>query len=78
MRPQADLDAILNTAGRTTVVAELAKAVEAFAMTAEQLREVVLAGFRHSFYPGPWAEREAYVARAAAFYDRLAREHGVA
>jgi len=48
----------------TTTVNEFAMAVSTFDMTLEQLRDVVCAGFKRSFYPGDYNERRAYVKQA--------------
>jgi len=61
----------------TTTPAELRIVVDAFNITPKQLRDIVLGGFKRSFYPGPYAERRAYVRNVTAYYDRLAKEHGV-
>jgi adenosine deaminase len=59
---------------RTTVTDEILRAVEAFGMTVEQLRRVVIHGFKRGFYPGLYREKRAYVRQVIDFYDRIVAE----
>jgi len=59
----------------TTVTRELKLCTDNLTLTDSQFRDLVLAGFKRSFYPGPYAEKRAYVRRAINLYDRLARQH---
>lgn len=60
---------------RTTTVAELHKVIDAFHLSPKQVRDIVINGFKRSFYPGPYNERRAYVRKVTDFYDRVVREH---
>ena len=62
---------------RTSVTQEIEQACEAFRLTPEQLRNIIIYGFKRSFYPGTYGEKRAYVRRVIDHYDRLARQHGV-
>ena len=62
---------------RTSVTAEIAQACEAFALTHEQLRDMIIYGFKRNFYPGTYREKRAYVRQVIDFYDQVEREHGV-
>ncbi|MEM7051849.1 MAG: adenosine deaminase family protein [Acidobacteriota bacterium] len=62
---------------RTSVTQEIAQACDAFAMTPEELRNVVIHGFKRSFFPGTYREKRAYVRQVIDFYDRVAAEHGI-
>jgi len=42
--------------------------------TSRQFRNLVVAGFKGSFYPGPYREKRAYVRRAINRYEALERE----
>jgi adenosine deaminase len=68
----------LNTDNRlvsdTTMVDEIAKAIEAFELTPKQLREIVLCGFKRSFFQGPYADKRKHVRVCMDTYDRLANE----
>merc|ERR1712093_555446 len=79
---KTNLCVTLNTDNRlvsnTTTVAELKKGIEAFRLSPKQLRDIVITGFKRSFYPGPYEERRAYVRKVMDYYDHLAKEHGIA
>jgi adenosine deaminase len=62
---------------RTTVTQELAKAVAAFQWNPAELRNVILHGFKRSFFPGSYREKRAYVRAVIDHYDRVARAHGL-
>jgi len=72
----------LNTDNRlvssTTVTDELEKAVVHCGVTPGQLRQIVLAGFKKSFFYGDFIKRREYIARVAHYYDELSAKHGVA
>lgn len=58
----------------TTVSRELELAVEHIPMTRGQFRNLVIAGFKGSFYPGTYSEKRAYVRRVIDRYETLERE----
>jgi adenosine deaminase len=45
----------------TTVSTEIARAVEAFDLTDREVRDILIYGFKRSFYPGTYLEKRAYV-----------------
>jgi len=61
----------------TTTIRELHLAIVNFNLTAKELREIVIAGFKRSFYPGSYVERRAYVRKAMDYYDSLVEQHNV-
>jgi adenosine deaminase len=61
----------------TTVSRELGLAVAAFGLTPGELRNMILHGFKRSFFPGSYKEKRAYVRQVIDFYDRVASDHGV-
>ena len=61
----------------TSMVNELRLAVHTFDLTPRQLREIVVCGFKRSFYHGPYTVRRAYVRRVMDYYDQVAAKHGV-
>ena len=62
---------------RTTVTNELEKAIDAFDLTPAEVRNVILHGFKRSFYPDSYREKRAYVRQVIDYYDRVAVEHGM-
>jgi adenosine deaminase len=61
----------------TTVSREYRLAVDAFSLTPAEIRNMVLHGFKRSFFPGSYKEKRAYVRKVIDFYDRTAAEHGM-
>ncbi|MBT8046087.1 MAG: hypothetical protein KJN67_02860, partial [Pontiella sp.] len=59
----------------TTVTAELKLLADHLTLSKSQFRDLVLAGFKRSFFPGPYGEKRAYVRRAIDLYDALATKH---
>lgn len=55
----------------TTVSREMELAARHFPMTRHQFRNLALAGFKGSFFPGSYNEKRAYVRRAGQQYDAL-------
>lgn len=55
----------------TSVTREIKTAVDAFAMTPEQLRQTIIYGFKRSFFPGPYGERRKYVRQIINYYDKI-------
>jgi adenosine deaminase len=61
----------------TSVTQELQLAVNKLGMTPRELRNVVVAGFKGSFFPGTYNEKRAYVRNVIDRYDTLAAAHAV-
>jgi adenosine deaminase len=59
----------------TSVTNELKLLADHLTLTDSQFRDLVLAGFKRSFFPGPYGEKRAYVRRAINLYDGLAKQH---
>jgi adenosine deaminase len=55
----------------TTVTNEYRIAVDALGVTHRQLRDIVIHGFKRSFYPGTYLEKRAYVRQAIDNYDAV-------
>ncbi len=62
---------------RTSVTQEVAQAVEAFRLPPKELRNILIHGFKRSFFPGTYRDKRAYVRQVIDFYDRVSREHGI-
>ncbi|RMH04112.1 MAG: adenosine deaminase family protein [Planctomycetota bacterium] len=62
---------------RTTVSAEIAKAVAAFRLDPHQLADLLVYGFKRSFFPGPYLEKRAYVRRILDYRDAVYARHGL-
>jgi adenosine deaminase len=63
---------------RTTVSREIARAVEAFALTPREVRDMLIYGFKRSFYPGTYLEKRTYVRQVIDYADRVLAEAGLA
>jgi adenosine deaminase len=61
---------------RTSVSREIARAVEAFALTPREVRDMLIYGFKRSFYPGTYLEKRAYVRQVIDYADRILAEAG--
>jgi adenosine deaminase len=55
----------------TTVSTEIARAVEAFDLTDREVRDILVYGFKRSFYPGTYLEKRSYVREMIDFADRI-------
>ncbi|MBM4392053.1 MAG: adenosine deaminase family protein [Deltaproteobacteria bacterium] len=61
----------------TTVTRELELAVRHARITPRELRDIVIHGFKRSFYPGTYAEKRGYVRQVIDECDRVLARHGV-
>jgi adenosine deaminase len=55
----------------TTVSGEIARAVEAFALTPREVRDILVYGFKRSFFPGTYLEKRQYVRQVIDYSDRI-------
>jgi adenosine deaminase len=62
---------------RTTVSRELGLAVKHFNLTPRQLKNIVIYGFKRSFFPLTYTQRRAYVRRIIDFYSTVEKKHQV-
>jgi adenosine deaminase len=62
---------------RTDSTTELEKAVNAFHLQPNELRGVILHGFKRSFYAGSYREKRAYVRQVIDYYDKVAARFGL-
>ena len=61
----------------TTVTDELQLALESFPLSIKELRNLLIYGFKRSFYPGSYAEKRAWVRQIIDYYDAVAAAHGL-
>lgn len=61
----------------TTVTRELELALASFDIPPDQLKDIIVYGFKRSFSHLPYPEKRRYVRRVIEYYERLEREHGV-
>jgi len=58
----------------TTVSHEIERAIGAFELTDREVRDILIYGFKRSFFPGTYLEKRAYVRQVINFTDRLLAE----
>jgi adenosine deaminase len=58
----------------TTVTDELDRLATELPITRHQFRNVVLAGFKGSFFPADYSRKRAYVRQVIGMYERLEAE----
>lgn len=57
----------------TTVTKEIELAIEAFDVTPKQLKNIMIYGFKRSFFPRPYEEKRNYVRTIINYYEELER-----
>jgi adenosine deaminase len=55
----------------TNVSNEIVRAVEAFALTEREVRDILIYGFKRSFFPGTYLEKRTYVREVIDYADRV-------
>lgn len=55
----------------TDVATEIVRAVEAFALTEREVRDILIYGFKRSFFPGTYLEKRTYVREVIDYADRV-------
>ncbi|MCF7928238.1 MAG: adenosine deaminase family protein [Spirochaetales bacterium] len=61
----------------TNVTKEIRLAVNNFSIPPKQLKDIIIYGFKRSFFYRPYPEKRAYVRRIIDFYEEVAAEYGV-
>jgi len=61
----------------TTVCKELRLAVDNFDIGPRQLKDIIVYGFKRSFYYQPYQDKRAYVRKVINFYESIERKHGI-
>ncbi len=60
---------------RTTMTDELMLAVDAFNLNLKQLRDIIIYGFKRSFFPLPYLEKRHYVHEVIDYFERVVDDH---
>jgi adenosine deaminase len=55
----------------TTVSHEIARAIDAFGLTAGEVRDILIYGFKRSFFPGSYLEKRTYVRQVIDYANRV-------
>ena len=61
----------------TTVSDETRLAVEHFPISTRKLKDIIIYGFKRSFYPGDYIEKRTYVRKVIDYYERMEKEFGI-
>ena len=61
----------------TSVTRSSRLALANFDIPPDQLKDIIVYGFKRSFYYHPYPEKRKYVRRVIDYYERLELEHGV-
>lgn len=61
---------------RTSVSLELHKAVNAFKISPRELGDLLVYGFKRSFFPGSYIEKRKYVRKVIDYRDEIMKRHG--
>lgn len=62
----------------TTVSKEIKLAIESFNIAPKLLKNLIVYGFKRSFYPGPYAQKRNYVRQLISYYEAVAKKYGIA
>ena len=63
------------TVSKTDVTKELIQATQHFNLLGQPLKNLIIAGFEKSFYPGSYLEKCNYISKAIKRYDYLAKQY---
>jgi adenosine deaminase len=59
------------TVSHTTVTDEVFKAVSAFDLSMRELKNLIVYGFKRSFYPGTYREKRDYVRKCMEYFEKV-------
>ena len=62
---------------RTTVTDELQLVVDNFDVPPKKLKDIIIYGFKRSFYPGSYVEKRKYCRQVIDRYQELEKEFGL-
>ncbi len=63
------------TASKTTVSKEMLLALKQFQLTHKSIMDIVIDGFKHSFFPKTYAEKRAYMRQCIDFYQSIRKRY---
>lgn len=61
----------------TTVTGEIELAVSNFEIAPKKLKDIIIYGFKRSFYPGDYLEKRNYVRGIIDHYESVEKKHGI-
>ena len=62
---------------RTSMTKEVQKAVDTFKLQPKEIKDVLIYGFKRSFFSGPYAKKRAYVKQVLDIMDRMLGSYGL-
>ncbi len=62
----------------TSVSNEIRLALKHFPITSKQLKNIIIYGFKRSFYYNPYKQKREYVRKVINYYEKLEKQFGVA
>jgi len=63
---------------QTTVSEEIELAIKSFDITPSSLRNMIVYGFKRSFFHGSYGEKRDYVRGVIDYYEKVCKKHGIA
>jgi len=60
---------------RTTVIDEILLALNNFSITPSRLRDIIIYGFKRSFFPGTYTEKRRYVHEVIDYYQKVCAKY---
>jgi adenosine deaminase len=61
------------TVSKTTVTDEIMLALKSFDITPKQLKNIIVYGFKRSFFPAGYAKKRQYVRRCIDYYEQMVK-----
>ena len=61
----------------TSICKELRLALDNFEISPRQLKDIIVYGFKRSFYYQPYQEKRTYVRKVINYYESLEKKHGI-
>lgn len=61
----------------TTVTDEVLLAVDNFPISVKKLKDIIIYGFKRSFFPGDYMEKRAYIRNVIDYYEKIEQEFGL-